>query len=72
MLKFIDVEIPIESKVGKSVLELKGDRATRKYLLSPQDIKPVVQGWEVDPGVFYSMSNLKLVIPKLQNPNFEV
>jgi len=33
-----DVEIQIESKINKSFLEPKGDRAARKYLLSPQDI----------------------------------
>jgi len=48
----IDVEIPIESQVDKSVLALKGDRTTRKYLLSPQDIYQLVPGWEVDPAVF--------------------
>ncbi len=48
----IDIEIPIESQVDKSVLALKGDRAAHKYLLSPQDIYQLVQGWEVDPAVF--------------------
>jgi uncharacterized 2Fe-2S/4Fe-4S cluster protein (DUF4445 family) len=48
----IDVEIPIESQVDKSVLALKGDRTAHKYLLSPQDIYQLVPGWEVDPAVF--------------------
>ncbi len=48
----IDIEIPIESQVDRSVLALKGDRAVHKYLLSPQDIYQLVQGWEVDPAVF--------------------
>jgi uncharacterized 2Fe-2S/4Fe-4S cluster protein (DUF4445 family) len=48
----VEVEIPIESQVDKSVLELKGDRGVHKYLLSPQDIYQLVPGWEVDPAVF--------------------
>jgi uncharacterized 2Fe-2S/4Fe-4S cluster protein (DUF4445 family) len=48
----IDVEIPIESQVDKSVLALKGDRAAHKYLLSPQDIYQLVKGWDIDPAVF--------------------
>jgi uncharacterized 2Fe-2S/4Fe-4S cluster protein (DUF4445 family) len=48
----IDVEIPIESQVDKSVLALKADRAFHQYLLSPQDIYQLVPGWEVDPAVF--------------------
>jgi uncharacterized 2Fe-2S/4Fe-4S cluster protein (DUF4445 family) len=48
----VDVEIPIESQVDKSVLELKGDRGVHKYLLAPQDIYQLVPGWEVDPAVF--------------------
>ena len=48
----IDVEIPIESQVDKSVLALKGDRQAHKYLLSPQDIYQLVKGWEIDPAVF--------------------
>ena len=48
----LDVEIPIESQVDRSVLKLKGDRAIHKYLLSPQDIYQLVKGWEVDPAVF--------------------
>jgi hypothetical protein len=38
MPEFKGVEIPIESKVNKSFLELKGDPAARRHLLSPQDI----------------------------------
>jgi uncharacterized 2Fe-2S/4Fe-4S cluster protein (DUF4445 family) len=38
--------------VDRSVLQLKGDRTAQKYLLSPQDIYQLVQGWEVDPAVF--------------------
>ena len=48
----IDIEIPIESQVDKSVLEIKGDREAHQYLLSPQDIYQLVQNWEVDPPVF--------------------
>ena len=48
----LDVEVPLESQVDKSVLALKGDRALHKYLLSPQDIYQLVPGWEVDPAVF--------------------
>jgi uncharacterized 2Fe-2S/4Fe-4S cluster protein (DUF4445 family) len=48
----IDVEIPIESQVDRSVLALKGDRGAHKYLLSPQDIYQLVKDWEVDPAVF--------------------
>jgi uncharacterized 2Fe-2S/4Fe-4S cluster protein (DUF4445 family) len=48
----IDVEIPLESQVDKSVLALRSDRGAHKYLLSPQDIYQLVQGWDVDPTVF--------------------
>jgi uncharacterized 2Fe-2S/4Fe-4S cluster protein (DUF4445 family) len=48
----IDVEIPLESQVDRSVLALKGDRGAHKYLLSPQDIYQLVPGWDVDPAVF--------------------
>ena len=48
----IDVEIPIESQVDKSVLAIKGDRGVHKYLLAPQDIYQLVKGWDVDPAVF--------------------
>jgi len=48
----IEVEIPVESHVDKSVLELKGNREIHKYLLSPQDIYQLVKGWDVDPAVF--------------------
>jgi uncharacterized 2Fe-2S/4Fe-4S cluster protein (DUF4445 family) len=46
----IDIEIPIESQVDKSVLALKGDRAAHKYLLSPQDIYQLVKGWGYRPS----------------------
>src|SRR5512139_3685774 len=46
----IDVEIPIESQVDKSVLAIKGDRGVHKYLLAPQDIYQLVKGWDVDPA----------------------
>jgi uncharacterized 2Fe-2S/4Fe-4S cluster protein (DUF4445 family) len=48
----IDVEIPLESQVDRSILALKGDRGIHKYLLSPQDIYQLVQGWDIDPAVF--------------------
>ena len=48
----IEVEIPVESHVDKSVLDLKGNRELHKYLLSPQDIYQLVKGWDVDPAVF--------------------
>jgi len=48
----IDVEIPIESQVDKSVLAIKEDRGAHKYLLAPQDIYQLVKGWDVDPAVF--------------------
>ena len=48
----IDVDIPLESQVDRSVLALKGDRGAHKYLLSPQDIYQLVSGWDVDPAVF--------------------
>jgi len=39
----IDVEIPIESQVDKSVLAIKEDRGAHKYLLAPQDIYQLVK-----------------------------
>lgn len=48
----LDIEIPLESQVDKSALALKGDRGLASYLLSPQDIYQLVQGWDVDPTVF--------------------
>jgi len=48
----MDVEVPLESQVDRSVLALKGDRGIHKYLLSPQDIFQLVKGWDVDPPVF--------------------
>jgi uncharacterized 2Fe-2S/4Fe-4S cluster protein (DUF4445 family) len=55
----LDVEIPLESQVDKSVLKLKGDREAHKYLLSPQDIYQLVKGWDVDPTVFKRYVQLK-------------
>ena len=40
----IDIEVPIESQVDKSVLTIKGDQNLHKYLLSPQDIYQLVKG----------------------------
>ena len=61
----IDIEIPIESQVDKSVLEIKGDREAHKYLLSPQDIYQLVQNWEVDPPVF--KKSVQLTPPTLKD-----
>lgn len=61
----LDVEVPIESRVDKSVLALKEDRALRQYLLSPQDIYQLVKGWEVDPAVFKRY--VELVPPSLED-----
>jgi uncharacterized 2Fe-2S/4Fe-4S cluster protein (DUF4445 family) len=47
-----EVEIPFESQVDRSVLRIKRDRGAHQYLLSPQDIFQLVQGWDVDPSVF--------------------
>lgn len=60
----LEVEIPIESQVDRSVLQLKGDRAAQRYLLSPQDIYQLVQGWEVDPAVFKKYVRLDPPTPK--------
>ncbi len=38
----IEVEIPFESQVDRSVLKIKRDRGAHQYLLSPQDICPVI------------------------------
>ena len=48
----MEVEIPIESQVDHSVFDLKKDRGLQKYLLSPQDLYQLVQGWDIDPPVF--------------------
>jgi uncharacterized 2Fe-2S/4Fe-4S cluster protein (DUF4445 family) len=48
----IEIEIPVESQVDKSVLSIKGDREAHQYLLGPQDIYQLVKGWDVDPAVF--------------------
>jgi uncharacterized 2Fe-2S/4Fe-4S cluster protein (DUF4445 family) len=48
----VEVEVPVESQVDKSVLRLKDDRAIHKYILSAQDIFQLVKGWDVDPAVF--------------------
>ena len=61
----IDIEIPIESQVDKSVLEIKGDREAHKYLLSPQDIYQLVQNWEVAPPVF--KKSVRLTPPTLKD-----
>ncbi|MBS3906103.1 MAG: DUF4445 domain-containing protein [Syntrophaceae bacterium] len=61
----IDIEIPIESQVDKSVLEIKGDREAHQYLLSPQDIYQLVQDWEVDPPVF--KKSVQLAPPTLKD-----
>jgi len=45
----LEVEIPLESQIDRSVLKLKGDRTANRYLLSPQDIYQLVKEWEVDP-----------------------
>jgi uncharacterized 2Fe-2S/4Fe-4S cluster protein (DUF4445 family) len=55
----MDVEIPIESQVDKSVLAIKGDRGLHKYILAPQDIYQLVKGWEVDPSVFKKYVELR-------------
>jgi uncharacterized 2Fe-2S/4Fe-4S cluster protein (DUF4445 family) len=60
----LEVEIPLESQVDRSVLQLKGDRTAQKYLLSPQDIYQLVQGWEVDPAVFKKYVLLDPPTPK--------
>ena len=52
VLDDLEVEVPIESQVDRSVLNLKGDREVQPYLLSPQDIYQLVKGWDVDPAVF--------------------
>jgi uncharacterized 2Fe-2S/4Fe-4S cluster protein (DUF4445 family) len=61
----LEVEVPVESRVDKSVLALKEDRALRQYLLSPQDIYQLVKGWEVDPAVFKRY--VELVPPSLED-----
>jgi uncharacterized 2Fe-2S/4Fe-4S cluster protein (DUF4445 family) len=55
----LEVEIPIESQVDRSVLTLKVDREAYKYLLSPQDIYQLVKGWEEDPAVFKRYAQLE-------------
>jgi uncharacterized 2Fe-2S/4Fe-4S cluster protein (DUF4445 family) len=61
----VDVEIPLESQVDKSVLALKGDRQAAPYLLSPKDIFQLVQGWDIDPTVFKRY--VELVPPSLSD-----
>ena len=61
----IEVEIPLESQVDKSVLRLKGDREAHKYLLSAQDIYQLVKGWDVDPAVF--KRHVQLTPPTLKD-----
>jgi uncharacterized 2Fe-2S/4Fe-4S cluster protein (DUF4445 family) len=61
----LDIEIPIESQVDRSVLSLKGDREAHKYLLSAQDIYQLVKGWDVDPAVFKRF--IQLTPPSLKD-----
>ncbi len=48
----VEVEIPIESQVDRSVLAKEGQKFDQPYLLSPKDIFQLVQGWDVEPTVF--------------------
>jgi uncharacterized 2Fe-2S/4Fe-4S cluster protein (DUF4445 family) len=48
----VEVEIPIESQVDRSVLVKEGQKFDQPYLLSPKDIFQLVQGWDVEPTVF--------------------
>jgi len=48
----VEVEIPIESQIDRSVLVKEGQDFDHPYLLSPKDIFQLVQGWEVQPTVF--------------------
>ncbi len=48
----VEVEIPIESQVDRSVLKKEGQTFDRPYILSPKDIFQLVQGWDVEPTVF--------------------
>ncbi|MBI4633186.1 MAG: DUF4445 domain-containing protein [Deltaproteobacteria bacterium] len=61
----IGVDVPLESQVDRSVLALKGDRGSARYLLSPKDIFQLVRGWDVDPTVFKRY--LELDPPTLQD-----
>jgi uncharacterized 2Fe-2S/4Fe-4S cluster protein (DUF4445 family) len=48
----IEIAIPLESQVDKSVLLKEGEKFDHPYLLSPKDIFQLVQGWDVEPTVF--------------------
>ncbi len=48
----VEVEIPLDSQVDKSVLIKEGQKFDHPYLLSPRDLFQLVQGWEVEPTVF--------------------
>ena len=48
----VEVEIPLDSQVDKSVLLKEGQKFDHPYLLSPKDLFQLVQGWEVEPTVF--------------------
>ncbi|MHB8829509.1 MAG: ASKHA domain-containing protein [Syntrophales bacterium] len=48
----VEVEIPLDSQVDKSVLIKEGQKFDHPYLLSPKDLFQLVQGWEVEPTVF--------------------
>jgi uncharacterized 2Fe-2S/4Fe-4S cluster protein (DUF4445 family) len=48
----VEVEIPIESQVDRSVLAKEGQTFDHPYILSPKDIFQLVQGWDVEPTVF--------------------
>ena len=48
----VEVEIPIESQVDRSVLAREGKTFEHPYILSPKDIFQLVQGWDVEPTVF--------------------
>ncbi|MBW6486471.1 MAG: DUF4445 domain-containing protein [Syntrophobacterales bacterium] len=48
----VEIEIPLDSQVDKSVLLKEGQKFDHPYLLSPKDLFQLVQGWEVEPTVF--------------------
>jgi uncharacterized 2Fe-2S/4Fe-4S cluster protein (DUF4445 family) len=48
----VEVEIPIESQVDRSVLKKEGQTFEHPYILAPKDIFQLVQGWDVEPTVF--------------------
>ncbi|MDI6725320.1 MAG: ASKHA domain-containing protein [Smithellaceae bacterium] len=55
----LELEVPLESQIDRSVLKLKADRAAADYLLSPQDIYELVKDWDVDPVVFKQFVQLE-------------